>query len=63
MVEPTAHVRNGEMGDEIPAATMRKPAASIALLLSGGGSQGRTQSLAPWFPSDERHVGLCTGRS
>lgn len=52
MVEPTAHVRNSEMGDEIPAATVEKPGAGIALLLSGGGGQGRTPSLALRFPSD-----------
>lgn len=54
MVDPTAHVRNGEMGDEIPAATVERPGAGIALLLSGGGGQGRTQSLAPRFPSGAR---------
>ena len=56
MVEPTAHVRDGEMGDEIPAATVEKPGAGIALLLSGGGGQGRTQSSALGFPPDARDV-------
>lgn len=52
-VEPTAHVRNGEMGDEIPAATVEKPGAGISLLFSGGGGR-RTPSLAPRFPSGVR---------